>query len=35
MEFLRGLGQEIELVSYDRRQLDLARRLGIPIATWA
>lgn len=34
MEFLRGLGQEIEIASYDQRQLDAARRLGIPIATW-
>jgi predicted nucleic acid-binding protein len=34
MEFLRGLGQEIELASYDERQREAARRLGIPIATW-
>ena len=34
MEFLRGLGQDIELASYDQRQLEAARRLAIPIAAW-
>ena len=34
IEFLRGLGQKIELASYDERQLDAARRMGIPICNW-
>ena len=33
IEFVRGLGQEVELASYDERLLDAARRLGIPIAS--
>ena len=32
MEFLRGLGQKIELASYDDRLAVAARSLGIPIA---
>jgi predicted nucleic acid-binding protein len=32
MEFLRGLGQKIELASYDDRLTVAARSLGIPIA---
>jgi len=35
LEFLRGLGQEVELATYDQRQIDVARRLGIPICAWA
>jgi predicted nucleic acid-binding protein len=35
LEFLRGLGQEVELATYDPRQLDAARRIGIPICAWA
>ena len=35
VEFLRGLGQAVELATYDQRQLEVARRLGIPIYIWA
>jgi predicted nucleic acid-binding protein len=35
VEFLRGLGQEVELASYDDRQREAARRLGIPLCAWA
>jgi hypothetical protein len=31
VEHLRGLGQEIELASYDNRMLDAARAMGIAI----
>ncbi|MCZ6794927.1 MAG: PIN domain-containing protein [Planctomycetota bacterium] len=34
VEFLRSTGQEIELASYDQRQLGAARQLGIPICSW-
>jgi len=34
IEFLRGLRQEVELASYDGRQIEAARRLGIPICSW-
>ena len=34
LEFLRGLGQEVELGTYDQRQLEAARRIGIPICAW-
>jgi predicted nucleic acid-binding protein len=34
LEFLRGLGQNVELASYDQRQLEVAGRLGIPICAW-
>ena len=34
LEFLRGLGQDVELATYDQRQLEVARRLGIPICAW-
>jgi hypothetical protein len=33
--FLRGLGQKVELASYDVRQLEAARALGIPISPLA
>lgn len=33
LQFLRDLGQKVELASYDARQLDVARELGIPIST--
>lgn len=32
LEHIRGLGQEIDLASYDARMLDTARAMGIPIA---
>jgi hypothetical protein len=32
IEFLRGLGQPLELASYDDRLTAAARTLGIPIA---
>lgn len=32
LEHLRGLGQEVELASYDTRMLDTARAMGIAIA---
>ena len=35
LEFLRGLGQEVELATYDERQIDVAGRIGIPICAWA
>ncbi|HAK96355.1 MAG TPA: hypothetical protein DCM87_15525 [Planctomycetes bacterium] len=35
LEFIRGLGQAVELATYDRRQIDIAQRLGIPICAWA
>ena len=35
MEFLRSLGQKLELASYDHRQLEVAKRMGIPICAWA
>ena len=35
LEFLRGLGQQVELASYDVRQREAAKRLGIPICEWA
>jgi predicted nucleic acid-binding protein len=31
IEFLRGLGQRVELASYDERLLAVARRVGIPL----
>lgn len=31
IEFLRGLGQSVELASYDGRMVDVARRLGITV----
>lgn len=34
LEFLRGLGQEVELATYDQRMLDVARRQGIPLCSW-
>jgi predicted nucleic acid-binding protein len=34
LEFLRGLGQDVELASYDERQLQAARGLRIPICPW-
>ncbi|MBN1443341.1 MAG: PIN domain-containing protein [Planctomycetes bacterium] len=34
LEFLRSLGQEVELATYDQRMLDAARSQGIPICTW-
>jgi hypothetical protein len=34
LEFLRGLGQEVELATYDQRMLDAARREGIPVCSW-
>jgi hypothetical protein len=34
LDFLRGLGQAVELASYDERQLAAARGLGAPICTW-
>jgi predicted nucleic acid-binding protein len=34
LEFLRALGQSVELVSYDGRQVEAATRLGIPICSW-
>ncbi len=33
--FLRALGQDVELASYDQRQLEAARRLGLPVSPWA
>ena len=33
LEFLRGLNQDVELASYDDRQIAVARRLGIPICS--
>ncbi len=35
IEFLRGLGQEVALATYDHRQLEAATRLRIPICAWA
>jgi predicted nucleic acid-binding protein len=32
LDFLRKRGQKVELASYDARQLDAARALGIPIS---
>jgi hypothetical protein len=34
LEFLRGLGQAVELATYDQRQVELATHLGIPLCTW-
>jgi hypothetical protein len=34
IEFLRGLRQEVDLASYDGRQVEAARRLGIPVCSW-
>ncbi len=34
MEFLRGLGQDVELATYDQCQIELATRLGIPLCAW-
>ncbi len=34
LEFLRGLGQDVGLATYDLRQLEVARLLGIPICAW-
>ena len=34
LEFVQGLGQEVELASYDQRQRQAAKRLGITICTW-
>jgi hypothetical protein len=31
LDFLRSRGQDIELASYDERQLEVARRLRVPI----
>jgi predicted nucleic acid-binding protein len=31
IEYLRALGQQVELATYDQRQLEAARRLRIPI----
>ena len=31
VEFLRAHGQDVELASYDRRLIDAARRLSIPL----
>lgn len=33
LEHLRGLGQTVELASYDNRMLDAARARGVPIAS--
>jgi hypothetical protein len=32
IEFLRGLGQKVELASYDERLIGSARALGVAIA---
>jgi predicted nucleic acid-binding protein len=32
LEYVRGLGQTVELASYDSRQLEAARALGVPIS---
>ncbi len=34
LEFVRGLGQAVELATYDQRQIEIAERLGIPICAW-
>ena len=34
LEFIRGLGQDVELATYDRRQIEIAERLAIPICAW-
>lgn len=34
VEFLRGLGQDVEFASYDQRQLEVARSLGLPVSGW-
>ena len=34
VEFLRALDRDVELASYDQRQLGIAQRLGIPICSW-
>jgi predicted nucleic acid-binding protein len=34
LEFLRGLGQAVELATYDDRQREAAKRLRIPLCTW-
>lgn len=35
VEFLRALDPGVELASYDQRQIEAARGLGIPICDWA
>jgi predicted nucleic acid-binding protein len=32
--FLRGLGHDLELASYDERQRKAAAALGLPLCTW-
>lgn len=32
LEFLRSQGQSVSLASYDERMLEVARRIGIPLA---
>ena len=33
IEFLRGQGHKLELATYDKRMLQAARKMGIPIST--
>lgn len=33
IEFVRGLGQDLSLASYDQRMIKAARALGVPLAT--
>ncbi len=35
IEFLRGQGHKLELATYDKRMLQAARKMGIPISTHA